>query len=150
MFYKVILDNAIIDVVKTPLPYCTYFAKINQVIFCSEGDNPQGIALSRTGQYYHVDGWFDFPPEVIDSGGTVQLVEITEQIYNDLETELNKEKDSAIEDSSIYEIITETDNDEPQQNQTMAQKLRSEIEDLKEQNNMLLECILELSEMVYK
>lgn len=82
-YYKVTLDDTIIDAL-TELDCCKYSPRSRMVLRCGADDNPEGIISTRTGLYYHVDGWAEFPEAVTGSGGTVTLIEIYEDAYESI------------------------------------------------------------------
>lgn len=80
MCYEAILNETIIDAFQK-LECVKYNKRSRLVLRCSEKDEPEGIISARTGWYYHVDGWPEFP-DTVDSGGTVTLTEIDTDTYN--------------------------------------------------------------------
>ncbi len=152
MFFKVTLNGEIIDAVTTPLFCVKYDERAGMVLRCKEKDNPQGIILNRTGRYYHVSGWTDFPAEVQGSAGNVEITEIDETSYNTMLAALN---DGEVpEDGSLHEPNPEPEI--PEVPETTAQKLARELEearqkiaDQEEQINLLTACMLEVSEYIY-
>lgn len=80
MYYRVMLDGEIIDALES-LNCCKYSYRSRAVLRCGEKNCPEGIISQRTGRYYQVDGWPEFPETVSGSGGTVQLVEIDADTY---------------------------------------------------------------------
>lgn len=79
MYYKVIKDNKIIDVLDR-LVFVKYQQKHNIMIVCDES-NAQAI-VSSNGQYiWHVRGMYRVP---VDGYDTVELVEIDKYEYDQL------------------------------------------------------------------
>lgn len=111
IYYKVMLDGAVVDAV-TEESCCKYVERSRLVLFCSIDDAPQGIASSRLGKYYHVEGWPEFPEAVTDSGGTVQVEEIEETAYTELTATLDageEPSDSEDTDPEVPEGTEEAD-----------------------------------------
>lgn len=93
IYYKVTLDDIPIDAL-TALDYCKYSTRSRMVLRCGAGDRPEGIISARTGLYYHVDGWPEFPEDVAtQSGGTVVLTEVEPEIYTALVAALDSGSD---------------------------------------------------------
>lgn len=82
-FHKAMLNGELVDAFET-LDCCKYVSRSRMVLRCSPKDNPEGVISARRGQFYHVEGWPDFPPEVEGSGGTIQLIEVEQEIYDAL------------------------------------------------------------------
>lgn len=152
MFYKVSLNDAIIDAIETPLSCVRYDERSQMVLRCEERDNPQGIILDRTGRYYHVSAWPEFPAEVDGSAGDVDIAEIDETTYEEMLAALN---DGEVpEDGSLHEPDPEPE--APETKETTAQKLSRELADANrkiveqdKQIDFLTNCLLEMSEIIY-
>lgn len=146
MLYKAQLSDTIIDVFDC-LNYCKYVPRSRAVLRCGAKNAPEGIISERTGRYYHVDGWPEFPDVVQDSGGTIILSEIDQTTYDQMLEALN---DGEVpEDGSLHEEVDDP-NDEPETpTKTTAQKLKEENEELRKRIDFLTECLLEMSEAVY-
>lgn len=91
-YYKVTLEDTPVDAVAV-LDYCKYVERSRMVLRCSAKESPQGIISARQGTYYHVEGWPEFPAAVTGSGGTVQLTEIEQDIFEALVEALNTGSD---------------------------------------------------------
>lgn len=79
MFFKVIKNNKIIDLVQNP-KYIKYQKKHNVMLLCDENE-AEGIVSSDGNHYWHVEG---FPTMKNISVQTVSLVEIDEYEFNQL------------------------------------------------------------------
>jgi hypothetical protein len=79
MYYKVIKDNKVIDV----LDHLTYlkWQKKNKIMLLSDLNEAQAILASDGNTVWHVEGLYDLP---IDGYDTVELVEIDEYEYRQL------------------------------------------------------------------
>lgn len=133
MYYKVIFNDAVIDVATSPLECCRYEPRSQMVIGCLYGPEAMGITCERSGKYYQVEGWKEFPPEAKRVAGSVILEETDEATYLQLKNVLDD--DSAPGDTSLYDEIVAEDvppNPEMPVVKTTAQILREEIEMLKE------------------
>lgn len=78
MFYKVIKDNKVIDV----LDHLTYlkWQKKNKIMLLSDEGEGQAILGSDGNTIWHIDGLYDLPVEA-GKYDTVKLEEIEEQEY---------------------------------------------------------------------
>ena len=99
MYYKVIKDNKVIDVLDN-LTYLKYQPK-NKIMLLSDENEAQAILASDGNTVWHVEGFYDMPVDCYD---TVKLVEISRFEYEKLKT-LNLNTPEAIVDSVIYELI---------------------------------------------
>ena len=149
MYYKIILNDGIINVIKTPFYGCVYSSLANQFIRC-DNDNPQAFFCWRTQQLYYVEGWNKPPQNILNTLQTVQFEEITEEEYKDLKQRLNNEEMPV--DASLFttvEIESETQ-EEPIADElisapivkTTAEILTEEINSLKQQNEELRQMII--------
>lgn len=79
MFYKVVKDGRVIDVLDR-LVYLKHQKKHNRMIFCDE-DEAQAV-FSSDGKYiWHEESLYNIP---VDGYDTVELIEIDEYEYNQL------------------------------------------------------------------
>lgn len=149
MYCKLTMEGAVIDVAVSPLACVRYSPRSGMVLRCGGNEGPNGILSERTGRYYQVEGWPAFPEEAENSAGTVALTEIGETEYLELLAALNDGETP--DDSSLYEEQEADPSSQEEQTpkKTTAQILREEIGALREQNDMLMECLLEMSEIVY-
>ena len=79
MFYKVIYDNKVIDVLDK-LIYLKYRVKHNRMVLCGE-DKAQAILSSDGYTIWHVEGFYNLPVPGYD---TVRIEEIDEYEYKRL------------------------------------------------------------------
>lgn len=84
MFYKVIYDKNVIDVLNG-LIYILYQPLNNLYLICGANDSPCGIQSSTQETFYHIDGMSEFPTSDFK---TVKLVEIDEEEYEILKEAL--------------------------------------------------------------
>lgn len=99
LFYKVIKDNKVIDVLNR-LVFLKYQEKHNRMIFCDEQD-AQAI-LSSDGEYiWHEESLYKIPVSGYD---TIRLEKIDEYEYNQLKM-LNYKTPEQIIDSLIFSLI---------------------------------------------
>ena len=102
MYYKVLMDGDIIDVIDG-LACCKYSRRAGMVLRCSESEKPEGIISERLGKVYAVDGWA-IPCDAAQYSGTVSLVPIDEATYKTLRETLDAGELPAEEDP--YEAET--------------------------------------------
>lgn len=101
MFYKVIKNNKVIDVLDH-LTYLKWQPK-NKIMLLSDLDEAQAILGSDGNTVWHVDGYYDLP---CDAGKyeTVKLVQINEYEYKQLKM-LNGETPEQIIDAFLLDLI---------------------------------------------
>lgn len=93
MYYKVIYDGSVIDVLDK-LVYLKHQPKHNRMVLCKE-DKAQAIFSSDREHIWHVKGLYDLP---IDGYDTVELVEINEYEYRQLKAFNEKTSEEVIDD----------------------------------------------------
>lgn len=99
MFFKVIKNEKIIDIVENPI-YVKYQKKHDTMLLCDESE-AQGIVSSDQKYYWHVEGYPTISKKDID---TVSLIEIDEYEYNHLKI-LNGRSVSEILDSYTLSLL---------------------------------------------
>ena len=99
MFYKVIKNNKVIDV----LDHLTYlkWQKKNKIMLLSGEGEAQAILGSDGNTIWHVEGFYDLPVEGFE---TVRLVEIDECEYKQLKM-LNGKTPEEIIDEFVTSLI---------------------------------------------
>lgn len=107
MYYKITLGENIIDVFTEP-EYVKYSSRAKTVLRQPKAQDAEGIISQRTGRYYHVEGWPEFPEAVTNSGGTVILEEIDETSYRALVQMLDSE--GPVPGDTAEEIISSDSN----------------------------------------
>lgn len=142
MFAKVVLDEKIIDVFEDLAMHCCKYSKRSgMVLRCGDDESPSGIISERTGSIYQVEGWPTFPEDV-EVAGTAKIDSIEEDEYKELLLALDETG-----------TVPDPDDEEPLKPDApkilSRQALTEQVELLTQQNAMLLECLLEMSEAVY-
>lgn len=99
MFYKVIKDNKVIDVLDR-LVYLKYQSKHDRMIFCDESE-AQAIFSSDRSFIWHEESLYDVPVSGYD---TVRLEEIDEYEYKQLKV-LNGKSPEEIIDLFVMSLI---------------------------------------------
>lgn len=99
MFYKVLKDNKVIDVLDH-LTYLKWQPK-NKIMLLSDLDGAQAILGSDNNTVWHVEGLYDLPVSGYD---TVDLVEINEYEYKNLKM-LNGKTAEEIADAIILSLL---------------------------------------------
>lgn len=92
MFYKVIKNNRVLDVLDEVI-YLKYQKKYDRMLFCSK-EEAQGIFSSDRTQVWHVEGYYGIPAPGYE---TVQLVEIEKSEYEQLKTLCGKTPEEIID-----------------------------------------------------
>lgn len=97
MYYKVIGDGTVLDVLKNP-QYVTYQERNKLIVLCSR-NGARGVLSTDGSTVWHVAGWKDIPlPDVISA----QLIEIDEEEYEILKSAIGSE-DKTHEDNTQSE-----------------------------------------------
>ena len=99
MFYKVLKDNKVIDVLDN-LVYLKWQDKHKIMVLTNERD-AQAILSSDRRYVWHVDGMYDVP---VDKYDTVTLQKIDEYEYKQLKV-LNMKSPEAIIDEFVLSLI---------------------------------------------
>lgn len=103
MFYKVIYDDRIIDVLDN-LVYLKYQVKHDRMIFCDEAD-AQAIFSSDRKHIWHEESLYNIPVSGYD---TVKLEEIDEYEYRQLKAFNGKTSEEVIDDFVAMLLDNET------------------------------------------
>lgn len=127
--YKIIYNDMIIDVIKNPL-YVRWL-KRGKKFAKTEITSANGVRSSDYKSFYHLDTMPKF--EGVEKYKTVKMVEIDEEEYNRLNSLMVKYRPV-----SIYT----NEYDDPE-------VLKSKVVELTNEVNMLTECILEMSTVLY-
>ena len=96
MYYKVIKDNKVIDVLNH-LTYLKWQPK-NKIMLLSDLNEAQAILSSDRNTIWHVDGFYDLP---VDGYETVKLVEIDEREYKQLKMLNGKTPEEIIDEYNL-------------------------------------------------
>lgn len=150
MFYKVILNGMVVDI-QTELRYVRWQEANNLMIMCSE-EMANGILSSDSSVIWHIEGFPEFPDSLCQ---TVIVEEIEEDEYlrwkERLET-ATTETEEATEESPAENATAEESASKAYlsiQDLLTIQELMDKVEKLEKENELLSECLLEMSEKVY-
>lgn len=99
MYYKVMKDNKVIDVLDR-LTYLKWQPKNKIMLLCGL-DEAQAILSSDDNTIWHVDGFYDLP---VDGYETVKLIEIDEFEYKQLKVLNMKTPESIIDEYNLLLI----------------------------------------------
>ena len=99
MYYKVLKDNKVIDVLDH-LTFVKYQKKHNIMVACLKSE-AQAIISSDKKHFWHVDGLYALP---VDDCDTVELVEIDKYEYEKLKM-LNLSTPEEIIDNLVLSLI---------------------------------------------
>ena len=99
MYYKVLKDNKVIDVLDK-LTYLKWQPK-NKIMLLCDLNEAQAILSSDGNTIWHVDGLYDLP---IDGYDTIKIIEIDEYEYKQLKM-LNLSTPEQIIDSFVLSLI---------------------------------------------
>lgn len=142
MYYKVILGSTIVDA-QERLHYVMWQEE-NQLLLTCSADQANGIVSSDGSMVWHLDG---LPEFLSGDYQTVRVVDIDLDEYEQLVEQLKKEEE--IPDPSTGETETVLAGQSTTELLLTIQSLQAEIESLKEQDEFLSDCLLEMSEAVY-
>lgn len=147
MYYKIILNNEIIDIVETPFTKYYYSTFLPGFVRC-KNEEPEAYLCNRTNTIYYVKGWKTPPQDILDTMDTISLEEISEEEYYDLKQRLDDER--APVDASLFtpveviEPVIEIEAPTPPVIKTSAELLKDEIDSLKQQNEELRQMVMAL------
>ena len=96
MYYKVLKDNKVIDVLDS-LTYLKWQPKHKIMVLCCEND-AQAILSSGKDDIWHVKGFYKVP---VDGYNTVDLVEIDENEYRQLKVLNMKTPEQIIDEYNL-------------------------------------------------
>ncbi len=144
MYYKLVSNGNVVEAINTDEALWIVENPHSYSLYAGLRENAWGVQASGEGSLWHLDGlpvFHDYPDVP-----TVTLQEIGEGEYTALLAEL--------EAGRIIEAESEPDPDtgemeEKPEAKTIIQQLREQITALQETNDMLTECLLEMSEVVY-
>lgn len=131
MFYKILCDGKIVDAC-TVLNYVKWVDR-NQIFVSCTASDADGIVSSDGSEIYLF--------ETADMSGDYKYVsyaEITEDVYYEILEELEKGKP-----------IDDDPEPNPDIEPVVKDELIERLESLEEMNDILTECILEMSEIIY-
>ena len=127
--YKIIYNNMIIDVMKK-LKYCKYVKIAKRTLLC-DPTSANCIVSSDGSQVYHISGTLAMP----DTYKSVQIVEIDQEEYDYLCS-------LTIQENPIPAEPQDDELDDPVVLKQRVNELQNEVE-------MLTNCILEMSTIIY-
>ena len=126
--YKIIYQNMIIDVMKK-IKYCKYLQRANRTLLCDKA-SANCIVSSDGSQVYHIKGTLVMPTEY----KSVEIVEIDKDEYDYLCSLTIQENPIPVDlDNSLDDPIV----------------LKQRVSELQNEVNMLTECIIEMSTILY-
>lgn len=141
-YYKLVSNGKILDAIIAEEANWIIQNGRNYSLFSGEEEFAWGVEASDGHATYHILGcpvFHDYPDYE-----TVELVEIDREEYVDVMADIIAER------AEEGEEIPGDDPDEPEaEAKTRLQILEETIAGLREENEMLVECILEMSEIVY-
>ena len=133
MYYKIISEGQIIDA-STDLNYVKWQEK-NRLFLSCDAESSDGIISSNGADIYLLT-----EKETGEDLPVAEIVEIDEEEYLALKEEIDA--GNSVEQPGEQEGETNT-------HKTRLKRLEEEVEELRAANEMLTECLLEMSEIVY-
>lgn len=148
MYYKIVKDGQIVDVCDE-LSYVRFQTK-NGIWLASSAENATAVTTSDGSTIYLLEG-----AEAVAGYEYASVAEISEEVYTVLRQELVDNGILADADSGGGTDDSASGDDEEQEPVRkskallLAEQLAEQVEALEAQNELLLECLLEMSEIVY-
>lgn len=149
MFYKIMQGNTVIDAI-AGVQYVV-FQERNRLNIIGKKAEAFGIMSSDMSTIWHVDGLADIPAG--SEYQTVAMVEITEEEYDTLREQLAA--GDVVEDPEEEQQPDEGTTEEPEvvmsptEMRLRINELTATVEALTAEKDMLMECVLEMSAVVY-
>lgn len=149
MFYKIMQGNTVIDAI-AGVQYVV-FQERNRLNIIGKKAEAFGIMSSDMSTIWHVEGLAEIPAG--SEYQTVTMVEITEEEYDSLREQLAA--GDVVEDPEEEQQPDEGTTEEPEVVMTPTEmrlrinELTATVEALTEEKDMLMECVLEMSAVVY-
>lgn len=149
MFYKIMQGNTVIDAI-AGVQYVV-FQERNRLNIIGKKAEAFGIMSSDMSTIWHVEGLAEIPAG--SEYQTVTMVEITEEEYDSLLEQLAA--GDVVEDPEEEQQPDEGTTEEPEVVMTPTEmrlrinELTATVEALTEEKDMLMECVLEMSAVVY-
>lgn len=134
MYYKIVSDGLIVDACDG-MRFVRWQERNRMMLSCDEA-GADGILTSDGSTVYLIEGGL-----VMDGYATATYEEITQEEYEELRAEID-----------AGEEIPNPDEPEPEPEEgpkTRLQALEEQVAELSQTNWMLIECLLEMSEVVY-
>lgn len=150
MFYKIILNGMVVDI-QAELRYVRWQEANNLMIMCSE-EMANGILSSDNSVIWHIEGLSEFPEGLCQ---TAIIEEIEEDEYLRWKERLeaaSTETEEPTEESPAEDETTEESASKDYlsiQDMLTIQELTDKVAKLEKENELLSECLLEMSEKVY-
>ena len=150
MYFKIIKNNTIIDVGDT---FLFWLKKVNGLLVCQSN---QAFYLSTARGEIYETAWLRTPPMGAPRFTSIEAVIIEKEEYEELKEKLLSTESIPV--PNIQEIIVEVAPEikvEPQLLDSstatqLLQELVKQYAELKKQNQLLEECVLEMSQELYK
>ena len=149
MFYKIMQGNTVIDAI-AGVQYVV-FQERNRLNIIGKKAEAFGIMSSDMSTIWHVEGLAEIPAGT--EYQTVVMVEITEEEYDALRKPL--EAGDVVADPEDEQPPEEGDTEEPEvvmsptEMRLRINELTATVEALTAEKDMLMECVLEMSAVVY-
>ncbi len=134
MYYKIVSDGLIVDACDG-MRFVRWQERNRMMLSCDEA-GADGILTSDGSTVYLIEGGL-----VMDGYATATYEEITQEEYEELRAEID-----------AGEEIPNPDEPDPEPEEgpkTRLQALEEQVAELSQTNWMLIECLLEMSEVVY-
>lgn len=149
MFYKIMQGNTVIDAI-AGVQYVV-FQERNRLNIIGKKAEAFGIMSSDMSTIWHVDGLAEIPAG--SEYQTVAMVEIAEEEYDTLREQLAA--GDVVEDPEEEQPPEEGETEEPEvvmsptEMRLRINELTATVEALTAEKDMLMECVLEMSAVVY-
>ena len=144
IYFKVLQNKTVIDAGHS---FLTWNERYHDFFYC-ETDSAQFVQSSRNEKIYR-DAWLKPFPSEATGYELAEVVVIDETEYNDVVALLD-EGEPVPQEEEPEEIVPEVIPEEEEERPMTISEMRQTILNQQEQIQMLTECILELSEVIYE
>ena len=146
VYYKIILHNEIIGVSKRTL---TWGENIHRVVICDIND-AEYVQDEITEKLYHTS-WMKRPPSIAPQPIEANIIIIDAVEYDELYEQLKEDEPIPyIPPAPTPEPEPEPEPVEPPETPMTIQQMRDKIIEQGQMIDMLTECLLEVSELIYE
>lgn len=151
-YYKIMADNVVVDVNNEFLRY----QQKHKVMLVCRPEEAQFVWSSDHQEIWRVEWLNDIPEELEGRYNTVKAIEITEKEYNIVREQLDAGNITEEETEGEPEQVEETEKAQNEERVMSTAEMRrcileltKQLQEQKEHNAMLEDCVLEMSEIVY-
>lgn len=143
-YYKLIHGEEIVDAIIAEEAVWIHENPRTSWMYSGEQDGAKGVVSSDRKDTWHLAGTYPFAefPDLV----TVELVETTEEDYLDTIAQIEAGR---VQDDDYPDAEEPSEEPVSPEAKTKVSALEERIDELAAMNEMLIECILEISEIIY-